>query len=109
VRGASGGADAWAVLWRPSTVELVGRTLLLVAAVTVAATVLGVALAWLVVATDLPGRGLWGVAAALPLVVPSYVTALALIAALGPGGLLQAAWLFGFPGAFAALTLATYP
>jgi iron(III) transport system permease protein len=109
VRGAGGGADAWAVLWRPSTIELIGRTLLLVAAVTAAATVLGVALAWLAVVSDLPGRRLWGVAAALPLVVPSYVTALALIAALGPGGLLHATWLFGFQGAFAALTLATYP
>ena len=109
MRGFNGGADAWAVLWRASTLELIGRTLLLVAAVTAAATVLGVALAWLVVASDLPARGLWGVAAALPLVVPSYVTALALIAALGPGGLAQATWLFGFQGAFAALTLATYP
>jgi iron(III) transport system permease protein len=109
VRGAGAGSDAWGVLWRPSTLELVARTLLLVAAVTAAATVLGVALAWLVVATDLPGRRVWGVAAALPLVVPSYVTALALIAALGPGGLVPVPWLFGFPGAFGALTLATYP
>jgi iron(III) transport system permease protein len=79
--------------------------------VTVAATVLGVALAWLVVRTDLQGARAWGVAAALPLVIPSYVTALALIAAIGPGGLIGhgSTWLFGFPGAAIALTLSTYP
>ncbi|MEY2533485.1 MAG: iron(III) transport system permease protein [bacterium] len=109
VRAGTGGADAWNVLRRPGTLAVLGRTVLLVAAVTAAATVIGVALAWLVVRTDVPGRRLWGVAAALPLVIPSYVTALALIGTLGPGGLLPVSWLFGFPGAFAALTLATYP
>jgi iron(III) transport system permease protein len=99
------------VLTRWRTVELIARTAGLVAAVTAAATVLGVALAWLVVRTDLPGARAWGVSAALPLVIPSYVTARALIAAIGPGGLIGegSAWLFGFPGAAIALTLATYP
>jgi iron(III) transport system permease protein len=109
VRAATGGAGAWEVLARPGTLAVIGRTVLLVAAVTAAATVIGVALAWLVVRTDLPGRRVWGVAAALPLVIPSYVTALALIGTLGPGGLVPVSWLFGFQGAFAALTLATYP
>src|SRR3712207_8685113 len=40
--------------------------------------------------------------AALPLVIPSYVTALALLSAFG-------ARMTGFAGAFLALTLATYP
>jgi len=110
VRAAGADADAWSTVLRPRTVSLIGSTVALVAAVSCAASVLGVALAWLVVRTDLPFRRVVGVAAALPLVIPSYVVALALIAAFGPGGLLgQGTWIFGFPGAWAALTLATYP
>ena len=120
VRASSGGAAAWAVLERPRTLEVLGRTALLVACVTGVATAIGVAMAWLTVRTDLPFRRLWAVAAALPLVVPSYVAALALIAALGPGGALRGAVealpgvgrapdVFGFPGALLALSLSTYP
>ncbi len=110
VRSAGAGSDAWDVLVRERTGELLVRTVLLVGAVTAAATLIGVTLAWLVVRTDLPARRVFGVLAALPLVIPSYVTALALIAAVGPGGLFAgSAWLFGFDGAWLALTLATYP
>jgi iron(III) transport system permease protein len=109
VRATGAGADAWQVLWRAGTLAVIGRTVLLVAAVTAAATAIGVALAWLVVRTDLPARRAWGVAAALPLVIPSYVTALAFVATFGPGGLVAGAWLFGLPGSFAALTLAILP
>ena len=52
--------------------------------------------------------------------IPSYVAALALLGAFGPKGLLQEALegpfgverlpeIYGFPGAFLALTLSTYP
>ena len=88
--------------------------------VAAAAVVLGVALAWLVTRTDLPGRRFFAVAVALPLVIPSYVAALALLGAFGPKGLLQQLLsgpfgveripeIYGFPGAVAALTLSTYP
>ncbi len=110
VRAAGAESRAWDVVLRVETLALVGRTALLVGTVTGAAAVLGVSLAWLVVRSDLPGRGVLGVAAALPLVIPSYVVALAFIAAFGPGGLLgEGTWLFGLPGAWLALTLATYP
>lgn len=120
VRAAGGGSDAWSVLTRASTGELLWKTTLLVGAVTAAAVVLGVSLAWLVVRTDLPGRRLLGVALALPLVVPSYVAALTLLSAFGPKGLLQQLLagpfgveripeIYGFPGALVALTLSTYP
>ena len=117
VRAASGGGAAWSVLARPQTAEVLARTVLLVAVVTVAATAIGGALAWLVERTDLPLRRFWAVAGALPLAVPSYVAALALLATLGPGGALSEALpgaeglpdITGFPGAALALTLSTYP
>lgn len=120
VRAAGGDADAWSVLWRRSTGELLLDTAILVACVTGAAVVLGVSLAWLVVRTDLPFRRAIGVLAALPLVIPSYVAALVLLGAFGPRGLLQQLLsgpfgveripdIYGLPGATAALTLSTYP
>ncbi|MCC6221949.1 MAG: iron ABC transporter permease [Thermoleophilia bacterium] len=120
IRAAGGGADGWSVLGRHGTAELLLDTGALVAVVTAAAVVLGVGLAWLVTRTDLPGRRVLGVAAALPLVIPSYVAALALLGAFGPRGLLQQLLsgpfgieripeIYGFPGAVLALTLSTYP
>jgi iron(III) transport system permease protein len=120
IRVAASGGRAWDTIARASTVELVLDTGLLVGAVTAAAIMIGVPLAWLVTRSDLPGRRLIGVAAALPLVIPSYVAALALLGAFGPKGLLQEALegpfgverlpeIYGFPGAFLALTLSTYP
>ena len=113
---ALGGGEAWEILWRARTLELVVSTGLLVLGVTAASIVIGVALAWLVTRTDLPGRRLWGVAAALPLVIPSYVAALVLLGAFGPRGLVQEALgveqlpdIRGYWGALIALTLATYP
>ncbi|MGI8674813.1 MAG: ABC transporter permease [Thermoleophilaceae bacterium] len=120
VRALGGGPEAWAVLARPGTAAVLGRTILLVASVALVATAVGVAMAFLVTRTDLPGRRWWTVAAALPLVVPSYVAALALIAAFGPGSPLAGAVdslpgvegapdVFGYPGALLALTASTYP
>jgi iron(III) transport system permease protein len=119
VRAAGASGEAWAIL-DLRTARLVLDTMLLVAAVVAASIVISVPLAWLVVRTDLPLRAFWGVAVALPLVIPSYVAALALLGALGPRGLLQGALegpfgverlpeIYGFPGALIALTLSTYP
>ena len=109
VRVLGGGADAWSVLERPRTLELVLRTVALVGTVTLSAVALGVPSAWLVTRTDLPARRVWAVLLALPLVLPSYVLALALLAVSGPGGLLALPTLTGFAGSAVALTLATYP
>jgi iron(III) transport system permease protein len=120
IRAASGGGRAWEVLGRRGTLELVVDTGLLVLAVVAAAVAIGVPLAWLVVRTDLPLRSFWATAAALPLVIPSYVAALALLGAFGPRGMLQQLLerplgverlpeIYGFPGALLALTLSTYP
>ena len=113
------GGDAWDVLLSDNLAHVVWETGVLVVVVTASALAVGVPLAWLVVRTDLPGRRLWATAAALPLVVPSYVAALVLLAAFGPRGLLQRLLeplgvervpdLYGLPGAWLALTLSTYP
>jgi iron(III) transport system permease protein len=113
------GGDAWDVLRSDSLWSLIRDTGVLVVAVTATTLALGVPLAWLVVRTDLPGRRIWGTAAALPLVVPSYVAALVLLAAFGPRGMLQQLLeplgvdrvpeIYGLPGAWLALTLSTYP
>jgi iron(III) transport system permease protein len=109
VRVAGAGPDAWSILERPRTVSLVGQTVALVAAVTACAVVVAVPAAWLVARSDLPGRRFWAVALALPLVLPSYVLALALLAVSGADGLLGLPAIDGFDGALIALTLATYP
>ena len=120
VRAGTASRSAWEVLEPDRTGPLVLDTALLVVAVVAAAVAIGVPLAWLVTRSDLPGRPFWAVAAALPLVIPSYVAALALLGALGPRGLLQRVLegpfgverlpeIYGFPGAMAALTLSTYP
>lgn len=71
---------------------------------------LGTVLAILVSRTDLPGKRIWRVSFALPLVIPSFVGATALLAATGSGGLLAAIpQPEGFWGAFLVLTVFTYP
>ena len=69
----------------PSTFRLLSHTLLLVGGVVVLANLIAVPLAWLVVRTNLPGRRLWALLGALPLVFPSYVSALCLVAGLAHG------------------------
>ncbi|MEX2550027.1 MAG: iron ABC transporter permease, partial [Nitriliruptoraceae bacterium] len=98
-----------------STLTLAGRTLLLAATVTAASLVLGVSLAWLTVRSDLPARRFFAVATGLPLVIPTYVGAFALVGALARGGLIEE-WFglvppspYGFWGAFGALTLFSFP
>ena len=119
LRAAGGGLDVLEVLGRPGTLTLIAKTFALVAAVTGTAILVGLPLAWLVVRTDLPARRLIAIAAPLPLVIPSYVAALALLGAFGPRGLLQQLLeplgvdrlpeIYGFVGAWLALTLSTYP
>ena len=119
LRALSADAAARALTPLASSLDLAWDTALLAAGVVVAALLVGVPFAWLVVRTDLPGRRAWGIAASLPLVIPSFVAALALLGALAPRGLLQEVLeplgverlpeLRGYWGALVALTLATYP
>ena len=119
LRALSADAAARALAPASTTLELAWDTALLAFGVVVATLVVGVPLAWLVVRTDLPARRLWGIAASLPLVIPSFVAALALLGAFAPRGLAQEALeplgverlpeVTGYWGALVALTLSTYP
>jgi iron(III) transport system permease protein len=119
-RTAGAGEAAVQALLRPTTWATLGRTLVMAGAVTAAAVIIGVPLAWLTTSTDLPFRRFWALAAALPLVIPSFVFAYLLVAILGPRGMVQQVLqpllgverlpeIYGFPGAFLALTLISYP
>lgn len=95
--------------------ELFAGTLTLTVAVTVTSLSIGTATAWLTSRTDIPGRRIWMILAALPLVIPSYMAALTIIGATGPSGLLSE-WLgfaiptpFGFMGAWLALSIFLAP
>ncbi|MGH9154732.1 MAG: ABC transporter permease, partial [Acidimicrobiales bacterium] len=90
--------------------RLVVNTASLGVATTALALVVGVGVAWLVERTDLPARRTLALAATLPLVVPTYVGALAVKAAFGPAGLVgEVPGLLGFRGATLTLGLSTYP
>ncbi|MFP5377631.1 MAG: ABC transporter permease [Acidimicrobiia bacterium] len=107
---AAGAEDPLGLVASDRVLRFLWGTLRLAVAVTASTLVLGVGLAWLVERTDLPARRVLGVAAALPLVVPTYVGALALKAAFGPRGLLvELPGLVGFWGVTLALGLSTYP
>ncbi|MDQ5852183.1 MAG: iron ABC transporter permease [Chloroflexota bacterium] len=120
VRTATADAAVIRQVLRARTFIVFANSALLALGVTSACVLLGVPLAWLTVATDLPGRRLFTVLIALPLAIPTYVGGYAIVSALGPRGALQAVlgWLFGverlpqlygFGGAWLALTLFSYP
>jgi iron(III) transport system permease protein len=113
------GDAAWQMLWRVKTLEVSLNSIVLAGAVALSTIVLAVPLAWLTSRSDLPWRGFWGTAAALPLVIPSYIGAVVMVAAFGPRGMLQSVLaplgverlpsLYGFTGSWLTLTLFTYP
>jgi len=119
VRAAGAGGDTWSLLLDRRIPVLLGHTLGLAAVVCAATLVVGGGLAWLTVATDLPGRRVLSLLCALPLAIPPYVGAVAYADVLGPRGGLQQLLeplgvdrlpsIFGFDGAALVLTLFTYP
>ncbi len=99
--GALGWANVRHELFQRSTFELLIRSVRLAVVVTAACVVIGVAAAWLVVRTDVPGRRIWQVVLALPLAVPSYAAAYAWLSwrpSMPP-----------FAGSVLTLTLVSYP
>jgi iron(III) transport system permease protein len=103
----------------PRALASLGRSVMLAAAVSLAAAAIGVAAAWVVTRTDVPGRSAWRVLLPLPLVIPSYIGAFVMIAAFAQGGALESllSWLGvgpiggfrGFFGSFVVLSLFTFP
>ena len=115
VRGLGATEAAWATLFSLRTMMLIGRSFVLTALVTVAATIIGVGGAWVLTRTDIGFKRLWGVAFAMPLVIPSYVLAMVIVSASGPRGLvadlvgIELPFVTGLFGAWLTLSLATYP
>jgi iron(III) transport system permease protein len=117
VRGLQG--DALDVVVSEQTLGPLARSILLALAVATGAGIVGTGAAWLVARTDVPARRLWQVLLPLPLVIPSFIGAFALLAAFAPGGLLDTVLsplgvdslpeVGGFAGAFTTLTLLTFP
>ncbi len=120
IRASQGREDLFHLIWRERTLMLVRNTVLLAGIVTFASVAISLPAAWLTSRTDLPWRRFWSVAMSIPLAIPSYVGAYAIVAALGPRGLLQG-WLeallgverlpelYGLLGASLTLTLLAYP
>jgi iron(III) transport system permease protein len=83
------------------TAMLVARSLALTVVVTLACAIVGTINAWFVVRSSVPLRALWLMLLAMPLAIPSYLSAFAWIT-----------WIPSFNGFFGAalvLTLASYP
>lgn len=108
-------AELGPLLLRWRNLELLLNTLGLTFSVLAVTLAIALPAAWLTVRSDLPGRRLFSVAMVLPLAVPGYLMAYALLALGGGHG--AAAQLFGFElprlsgywGALVALGLYNYP
>ncbi len=109
----------WSAVGDGALLGPLARSLILAGSVAAAATAVGTLAAWLVTRTDLPGRRVIRLLLPLPLVLPSFIGAFALIAAFARGGLVERVLaplgvgplppVNGFGGAFVVLTLLTYP
>ncbi len=96
-----GVGEALEFLVRPRIGELLWNTSRLLVAGTVVSVLLGVAGAWLVVRTDLPGRGWWHGALCAPLAVPAFVN--------GYGWVSTTHAVQSFGGAVLVVSLSYYP
>lgn len=120
LRAAAAGPATLDTLLSARTWSTLGNTLLLAGTVVMSTAVISLPLAWLTTSTDLPGRRLWSVLVALPLVIPSYVAAYLYVSVFSPKGVVQGLLepllgidrlppIYGLPGAWFVLTLITYP
>lgn len=119
VRSTERGWAPWREVAEQSLWPLLGDSLQLASLVVACSLAIALPAAWLTARTDLRWRRAWAVALALPLAIPSYVMGLAVVAALGPRGLVQD-WLeplgverlpeiYGLLAATLTLTAVTYP
>lgn len=109
------GSRAVELVWSATTARITLNSLVLTGAVTGLSVVIGVPLAVATTRTDLPYARLWTIVAALPLVVPSYIGAIAFVSMFGSGGELETLFgvavprVDGLSGAIFIITLYTYP
>ncbi len=96
----------------------VSNSLIAAACATVGATVIGVPLAFCMARVDLPGKAVLFTLASLPLVLPSFVAAYALVLLFGHAGVITTALreigipigpIYGLPGIIAVLSFTLYP
>lgn len=115
IRAIEGGAETWLRILNTRIPTLFWNTTKLTTVVTALAVLIGVASAWLVARTDVPGKKLWNWALALPLVIPPYVGALTYIIIFGPTGLLkdllgrQILNIYSLQGGIIVFTAFTFP
>lgn len=119
VRAAGVADGSLDLVFRARTAEVLANTLVMALLVGAGAIALGLPIGWLTARTDLPARRLLTVLTMIPLAVPSYVLAFAVIGMFGPTGTLAGLLapfgveripaLYGLPGTVLVLTLATYP
>jgi iron(III) transport system permease protein len=108
-------ATIWALVVRPRTLDLLLNTVALTGGVLALTTAIALPLAWLTTRTNLGGRRVVNLLAVLPLAVPGYVMAYALIGLSGNFGFMNQlfGWTLprpqGWLGATLALSLYTYP
>lgn len=96
-----GPREAGEFLWRPRIGELLWNTVRLLLAGVTAATLVGVAGAWVVERTDVPARGWWHGVLCAPLAVPAFVN--------GYGWVSTTHSVQSFGGAVMVVTLSYYP
>ncbi|CAI50593.1 ABC-type transport system permease protein [Natronomonas pharaonis DSM 2160] len=106
---------AYDLMFSLRTAEITLNSIVLMVSVTGFSILLGVPLAVLTVRTDLPYPRFWTVVAALPLVIPSYIGAIAFVSMFGSGGEIDSLFGMTIPridglwGAVFIITLYTYP
>lgn len=109
------GSDLKEIVFRVRNLELLVNTLLLTVGVLIAATLMALPLAFLTTRTNFPFRKVGVILGVLPLAVPGYVGAYALLAASGHQGMIEVltgiTWPHpvGYWGALGVLALFNFP
>ena len=96
-------ADLAQIVFRARNLYLFANTFLLAAGVLAVGGLLATPLAWLTTRTELKGKRIFTLLGVLPLAIPGYVMAYALLGLSGPDGIV------GYWGALIALSLCTFP
>ncbi len=103
------------LVFRRRNLELLYNTLLLAVSTLLVGTLLALPMAWITTRTNIPGRKALTLLGVLPLAIPGYVMAYALLGFTGANGTLAQLFgielprLSGFTGALTAISLYTYP